>query len=108
MATKKKSSKKPAKKISKSPAKKTSSKKKQAAPSPKHTPKEHAPLRSSFSHGQPIRVAINGFGRIGRMVFCAALNNPRIKIVAINDLTPASTLAKTLLLTNLKPFPKSN
>lgn len=33
-----------------------------------------------------MRVAINGFGRIGRMVFRANLLNPRIEIVAINDL----------------------
>lgn len=33
-----------------------------------------------------MRVAINGFGRIGRMVFRANLTNPKIDIVAINDL----------------------
>ncbi|MBI4127283.1 type I glyceraldehyde-3-phosphate dehydrogenase [Candidatus Peregrinibacteria bacterium] len=33
-----------------------------------------------------MRVAINGFGRIGRMVFRANLSNPKIDIVAINDL----------------------
>lgn len=33
-----------------------------------------------------MRVAINGFGRIGRMVFRANLLNPRIEIVAMNDL----------------------
>lgn len=32
-----------------------------------------------------IRVGINGFGRIGRLVMRAARNNPNIKIVAIND-----------------------
>jgi glyceraldehyde 3-phosphate dehydrogenase len=40
-----------------------------------------------------IRVAINGFGRIGRLVTRAALNNKNIKIVAVNDLTDNSTLA---------------
>ena len=35
-----------------------------------------------------IRVAINGFGRIGRMVFRSAHRNKNIEIVAINDLTP--------------------
>src|SRR6516225_9559209 len=30
-------------------------------------------------------IGINGFGRIGRLVFRAALNNPRAKIVGIND-----------------------
>ena len=39
-----------------------------------------------------MRVAINGFGRIGRMVFRANLMNPKIDIVAINDLgDPAQT-----------------
>ena len=35
----------------------------------------------------PIKVAINGFGRIGRCVLRHALNNDQIQIVAINDLT---------------------
>jgi glyceraldehyde 3-phosphate dehydrogenase len=43
-----------------------------------------------------LRVAINGFGRIGRMVFRAALNEKGIEIVAINDLTDAKTLAHLL------------
>lgn len=43
-----------------------------------------------------IKVAINGFGRIGRNVFKIALNNPEIEIVAINDLTNAKTLAHLL------------
>ncbi len=43
-----------------------------------------------------IRVAINGFGRIGRMVFRAALMEKDIDIVAINDLTDAKTLAHLL------------
>ena len=33
-----------------------------------------------------IKVGINGFGRIGRMVFRASLNHPEIEIVGINDL----------------------
>jgi glyceraldehyde 3-phosphate dehydrogenase len=40
-----------------------------------------------------LKVAINGFGRIGRMVFRAGLNNPDIEFVAINDLTDPPTLA---------------
>jgi glyceraldehyde 3-phosphate dehydrogenase len=32
-----------------------------------------------------IKVGINGFGRIGRLVFRAAINNPQVEIVAIND-----------------------
>ncbi|MFZ5626783.1 MAG: type I glyceraldehyde-3-phosphate dehydrogenase [Bacillota bacterium] len=43
-----------------------------------------------------VRVGINGFGRIGRNVFRAALNKPEIEIVAINDLTDAKTLAHLL------------
>jgi glyceraldehyde 3-phosphate dehydrogenase len=43
-----------------------------------------------------LRVAINGFGRIGRMVFRAALKEQGIEIVAINDLTDAKTLAHLL------------
>jgi len=43
-----------------------------------------------------IRVAINGFGRIGRRVFRLALNHPEIQIVAINDLADAKTLSHLL------------
>lgn len=43
-----------------------------------------------------IRVGINGFGRIGRTVFRAAMNNPDLEIVAVNDLTNACTLAHLL------------
>ena len=39
------------------------------------------------------KVAINGFGRIGRMSFRAMLAHPELEIVAINDLTSADTLA---------------
>jgi glyceraldehyde 3-phosphate dehydrogenase len=42
------------------------------------------------------KVGINGFGRIGRNVFRAALNNPDVEIVAINDLTDVKTLAHLL------------
>jgi glyceraldehyde 3-phosphate dehydrogenase len=43
-----------------------------------------------------IRVAINGFGRIGRMVFQAGFKDPNIEWVAINDLTDTKTLAHLL------------
>ncbi|MDG4714716.1 type I glyceraldehyde-3-phosphate dehydrogenase [Winogradskyella marincola] len=43
-----------------------------------------------------IRVAINGFGRIGRRVFRLALNHPNIEVVAINDLADAQTLSHLL------------
>lgn len=42
------------------------------------------------------KVGINGFGRIGRNVFRAAMNNPEIEIIAVNDLTDAATLAHLL------------
>lgn len=40
-----------------------------------------------------VRVAINGFGRIGRVFLRNALLNPKIEIVAINDITDNTTLA---------------
>jgi glyceraldehyde 3-phosphate dehydrogenase len=40
-----------------------------------------------------VRVGINGFGRIGRNIMRAALGNPGIDFVAVNDLTSAATLA---------------
>jgi len=43
-----------------------------------------------------VKVSINGFGRIGRLVFRAALNNPQVDIVAVNDLTDAKTMAHLL------------
>jgi len=43
-----------------------------------------------------LKIAINGFGRIGRLVCRAAMVNKEIKIVAINDLTDAKTLAHLL------------
>ena len=43
-----------------------------------------------------IKVGINGFGRIGRMVFRATVNHPEIEIVGINDLCPADYLAYML------------
>jgi glyceraldehyde 3-phosphate dehydrogenase len=43
-----------------------------------------------------VKVGINGFGRIGRNVFRAALNNSNVDIVAINDLTDAKMLAHLL------------
>ncbi|NLM68746.1 MAG: type I glyceraldehyde-3-phosphate dehydrogenase [Firmicutes bacterium] len=43
-----------------------------------------------------IKVGINGFGRIGRLVFRGAINNPDFDIVAINDLTDAAMLGHLL------------
>src|SRR5213078_4540763 len=54
----------------------------------------------------PVRVGINGFGRIGRNIMRAALGNREIDFVAVNDLTDAATLAHLLkydsVLGNLK------
>ena len=41
-------------------------------------------------------IGINGFGRIGRLVFRAAMANPDVDIVHVNDLFPAATLANML------------
>lgn len=43
-----------------------------------------------------VKIGINGFGRIGRNVFRAALNNPEVEVVAINDLTDVKMLAHLL------------
>ena len=43
-----------------------------------------------------VRVAINGFGRIGRLVFRAGLQNPEIEFVCINDLVPIEAIAYLL------------
>jgi len=43
-----------------------------------------------------IKVGINGFGRIGRNLFRASLNDPEIEFVAVNDITNAKTLAHLL------------
>ena len=43
-----------------------------------------------------IKVGINGFGRIGRLVFRAACNNADIEVVGINDLVPVDYMAYML------------
>ncbi|NOX96482.1 MAG: type I glyceraldehyde-3-phosphate dehydrogenase [Nitrospirae bacterium] len=43
-----------------------------------------------------VKVAINGFGRIGRNIYRAALNEPDLDFVAVNDLTDAKTLGHLL------------
>jgi glutamate dehydrogenase/leucine dehydrogenase len=59
-------------------------------------------LRHSFNfqtnkiqifHMSTIKVAINGFGRIGRLVYRQIYNMQGIDVVAINDLTSPATLA---------------
>jgi glyceraldehyde 3-phosphate dehydrogenase len=44
----------------------------------------------------PIKVGINGFGRIGRNIVRASLGNPEIEFVAVNDITDPKTLAYLL------------
>ena len=43
-----------------------------------------------------IRIGINGFGRIGRMFYRAALDKKDLEVVAVNDITDAPTLAHLL------------
>ena len=50
-----------------------------------------------------IKVAINGFGRIGRMVLKAGLDDPEIEFVAINDLTDNKTLAHLFKYDSVQP-----
>jgi len=44
----------------------------------------------------PVKVGINGFGRIGRNLLRAALDEPAIEVVAVNDITDPKTLAHLL------------
>jgi glyceraldehyde 3-phosphate dehydrogenase len=44
----------------------------------------------------PVKVGINGFGRVGRNVLRASLDDPAIEYVAVNDITDAKTLAHLL------------
>jgi glyceraldehyde 3-phosphate dehydrogenase (phosphorylating) len=44
----------------------------------------------------PVKVGINGFGRIGRNIFRAALGDRDIEVVAVNDITDSKTLAHLL------------
>ena len=43
-----------------------------------------------------IKLGINGFGRIGRMIFRAALKSLDVEVTAINDLTDTKTTAHLL------------
>src|SRR5215470_13881021 len=44
----------------------------------------------------PIRLGINGFGRIGRTIFRLIQNDPEIEVVKINDVSPTDSLAYLL------------
>jgi len=53
-----------------------------------------------------VKVGINGFGRIGRLVFRHLHGNPRVEIVAVNDVTDPKTLAHLLKRDSVHgPFP---
>jgi glyceraldehyde 3-phosphate dehydrogenase len=43
-----------------------------------------------------VKIGINGFGRIGRLVYRAAYSNRNVEIVAVNDLADAKTNAHLL------------
>jgi len=43
-----------------------------------------------------IKLGINGFGRIGRLVFRSAMKHPNVDVIAINDLTDTTTMAHLL------------
>lgn len=43
-----------------------------------------------------VKVGINGFGRIGRMVFKAGLEDPEVEFLAVNDIAPPENLAYLL------------
>src|SRR5215213_9389147 len=43
-----------------------------------------------------MRVAINGMGRIGRLLFRRLIHHPGIEVVAVNDIMPADNLAYLL------------
>src|SRR3954465_8000587 len=54
-----------------------------------------------------IRIAINGFGRIGRQAFKIAMTKPEIEVVAVNDLTEPKVLAHLLRYdSNYGPYDK--
>ena len=43
-----------------------------------------------------LKIGINGFGRIGRLVLRAGASNPNLEFVGINDIVPADNLAYLL------------
>lgn len=55
--------------------------------------KKTTALKKKILNMKKIRVAINGFGRIGRVTARVLMQNPEVEIVAINDVTDAQTMA---------------
>src|SRR4051812_18824272 len=52
--------------------------------------------QEDHSSDMSYKVAINGFGRIGRNAFKIAVNHPELEVIAINDLTSTEVLAYLL------------
>ena len=50
------------------------------------------------------RIAINGFGRIGRLAFRQLVSRPNFQVVSINDLTDVETLAHLLKYDSIHGF----
>lgn len=59
-------------------------------------------------HMTKIKIAINGFGRIGRNVFRLLLNHPNIEVVAINDIADNKTMAHLLKYDSIHGVLKEN
>ncbi|MCM4155903.1 type I glyceraldehyde-3-phosphate dehydrogenase [Gramella sp. AN32] len=57
---------------------------------------------------ETINIAINGFGRIGRNLFRCLVDHPRIKVVAINDVYDAKSLAHLLKYDSIHGILKAN
>ena len=51
-----------------------------------------------------IKVGINGFGRIGRLVFRALIDHPDLEVAAINDLMDSVTMAHLQFLGSGLPW----
>lgn len=66
------------------------------AKSPKGTPSEKFFIKNASTNMSTIKVAINGFGRIGRLVYRQIYKMEGIDVVAINDLTSPKVLAHLL------------
>jgi glyceraldehyde 3-phosphate dehydrogenase len=49
------------------------------------------------------KVAINGFGRIGRAAFKILLDTPELELVAVNDIAPLDNLAYLLKIDTVSP-----
>jgi glyceraldehyde 3-phosphate dehydrogenase len=57
---------------------------------------KHKSFHKSGGYMSPLKIGINGFGRIGRLVMRVGIENPEIEFVGINDLVPPDNLAYLL------------